>query len=116
MQKNFVREWCVETGVTYDSIHSAGCILHLDVRNISSCCQGKRATVGGYHWEYVDEELKNKYVPYVNKHKRVLCVETGVIYPSASCAASFVGVARSGISECCLGKQKTAGGYHWEYA
>ena len=115
-EKFYKRVVCVETGVTYDCINSAGRILHLDVHNISSCCRGKRATVGGYHWEYVDEELKNKYVPYASKHKRVLCVETGVIYLSASCAASFVGVTRSRISACCRGRQKTAGGYHWEYA
>lgn len=47
--------------------------------------------------------------------KRVLCVETGVIYPSISEAAGQTGLAASNISNCCNGKLKTTGGFHWKF-
>lgn len=30
-------------------------------------------------------------------------------------AAKYIGICRSGISECCSGKHKTAGGFKWKY-
>ena len=48
--------------------------------------------------------------------KSVLCVETGKIYDNASIAAREVGLnTPTHIRECCNGKAKTSGGYHWKY-
>ena len=55
------------------------------------------------------------------KMKRsIRCVETGVIYASCSDASdilSFTGILIDprNIFLVCSGKQKTAGGFHWEY-
>ena len=49
--KRMVR--CVETGITYDSIHDAGDKNNINYRNIHSVCAGKRNIAGGFHWEYV---------------------------------------------------------------
>ena len=46
---------------------------------------------------------------------QVRCVETGIIYPSIREANRQTNISFSQISGCCNGKQKTAGGYHWEY-
>lgn len=43
------------------------------------------------------------------------CIETGVIYYSAREAARQMGLQQSAISKCCRGKQKTSGGFHFEY-
>lgn len=48
--------------------------------------------------------------------KPVRCVETGIIYPSSCQAMRDTGIRQSGITSCCLGKRKTAGKLHWEYA
>lgn len=48
--------------------------------------------------------------------KRVLCVETGIIYASSGEAARKTGCHQGHISECCNGVHKTTGGYHWRYA
>lgn len=46
----------------------------------------------------------------------VRCIETGYIYESQLEAAEAVGLSSSsGISQCCTGKYKTSGGYHWEF-
>lgn len=43
----------------------------------------------------------------------VVCLETGVVYPSTCEAERQTGVNQSSISSCLNGKQQTAGGYHW---
>lgn len=45
--------------------------------------------------------------------RRCECIELGIIYNSINDAMSETGA--NHISECCKGKQKTSGGYHWRY-
>lgn len=49
--------------------------------------------------------------------KRVLCVETGEVYPSATAAGIAIGKPRgfSAISNNLRGKSETAYGYHWQF-
>lgn len=44
----------------------------------------------------------------------VVCVETGVVFPSLSEASRQMGIGFRNISSCLNGKQKSAGGYHWQ--
>lgn len=44
--------------------------------------------------------------------KRVVCVETGLVYPTLTSAANAVGVKRSAISQA-IRRKGTSGGYHW---
>lgn len=50
------------------------------------------------------------------KRKKVLCIELNRIFDSEKQAEKELGIGVSRISECCSGKNKTAGGYHWSYA
>lgn len=50
-----------------------------------------------------------------SKYKKVLCVETGIVYESLKSAALATGTKDSNISRVCHGRRKTTGGYHWEY-
>lgn len=45
--------------------------------------------------------------------KKVKCIETDKVYSSIAEAKKETGACK--ISECCLGKRKTAGGFHWKY-
>lgn len=47
---------CVETGNVYSSTGEAARQTGASQASISSCCNGKQKTAGGYHWKYVDEE------------------------------------------------------------
>ena len=48
--------------------------------------------------------------------KKILCVETGVVFNSVKEALAFIGrKVGSSISNVCNGKRKTTGGYHWKY-
>jgi group I intron endonuclease len=46
---------CVETGVIYPTLAEAARANGLQHSKISLCCQGKRHTTGGYHWEYYND-------------------------------------------------------------
>ena len=44
---------CIETGITYKSLHEASKINNIGVNMIACCCNKQRNTTHGYHWEYV---------------------------------------------------------------
>lgn len=50
-----------------------------------------------------------------SKAKKVLCVETGVVYDSTHDAARKTGFAQGDIAATCRGKYSQSYGYHWEY-
>lgn len=50
-----------------------------------------------------------------SRSKKVLCIETGVIYPSVSQLKREFGFNKSNITSVCNGKRKTAYGFHWRY-
>lgn len=45
--------FCIETGVTYNSMKEASDITGVNYGNISSCCSGRLKTAGGYHWKKI---------------------------------------------------------------
>ena len=64
------------------------------------------------HKKRISEKNKGANSP---KSRRVICVETHAIYDSLREAYRETGIKHSSISSACLGKSKTAGGFHWEY-
>lgn len=53
-----------------------------------------------------------------SKHQRskpVVCVESGMVYASATDAFKATGINWSNIAACCRGTRQIAGGYHWKY-
>ena len=61
----------------------------------------------------LSEETKRKIG--LAKSKKVICIETGAVYDSMVDIEKIIGIKRYNISACCNGRQKTAGGYHWQY-
>lgn len=50
------------------------------------------------------------------KWQPVMCVETGIVYPTVKEAAESLGFTHGGsISAVCVGRRITAGGYHWRH-
>lgn len=52
---------------------------------------------------------------FKHRSRRVLCIETGVVYDSAGEIKRLLGISTSQIGRACKGKQKTSCGYHWKY-
>ena len=47
--------------------------------------------------------------------KKVICIETGQVFDTMVEASEFIGLSMYSISNCCLGKNNSAGGFHWAY-
>ena len=68
----------------------------------------------------LSQETKNKISNATKgeknpRAKTVLCIETGQIFSTIKEAANLFNIDNSSICKVCNGKQKTAGGYHWQY-
>ena len=44
---------CVETGEIFESVHEAQRKTGISQGNISQVCNGKRKTIGGFHWKFL---------------------------------------------------------------
>lgn len=66
--------------------------------------------------EWCDRNYNNNYGSRNQRVcKPVRCIELDRVFESVSQAAQEIGISISGISNCCRGRQKTTGGYHWKY-
>lgn len=70
--------------------------------------------------EWCNRTYNNNYGTHKQKvsyamSKKVICIETGIIYDSITFASESTGINRTGISKVVTGERKTAGGYHWKY-
>lgn len=50
-----------------------------------------------------------------SQSKKVMCIETGLIYTSTMEVERVLGFSRQNISSTCKGKYKTMYGFHWKY-
>jgi len=87
---------------------------------IDSCCKRcseaqKGKSLSEEHKRKISEANKGKNLNRKDLSKKVLCVETGEVFESAHEASRKTGVDFGNISKVCLGKLKTAGGYHWTF-
>ena len=89
--------------------------------------KGYNISLGGMGTPGVDPWNKGKELPEEMKDKirkgslnrkdiskEVMCVETGIIYPSAYEAQRQTEIDSGHIRACCIGTRITAGGYHWK--
>lgn len=77
-----------------------------------------RCDVCGNEWSPIAQSLITGYGCSNcsgNKSRKVICIETGEVYNSIHQAEKKTGISHSTISNCCNGKGKTAGGFHWEF-
>lgn len=65
---------------------------------------------------YVVSEERRQQASLNCKHKKkVLCVETGMIFDSVSATAKYIGVDKSRIAHCINGQSKTVKGFHFKH-
>lgn len=70
--------------------------------------------------EWCDQKYNTNYGSRTKKAakscgKLVYCEELNKTFESASAAARDLGLNQSSISQCCTGKRKTCGNYHWRF-
>lgn len=69
----------------------------------------KKAMTGRIFSEEHKRKIGEGHAPYY-----CICVETGEVFPSMAEAGRKMGVDKASIQRVLSGKQKTAGGFHWE--
>lgn len=66
----------------------------------------------------MSEAKKGKKLSEIAKQKiskKIICLETGIVYKSGIEAYRQTGINYRTINLCCNKQQKTSGGYHWEF-
>lgn len=111
--------YCLENKQVYSSATEAGEKLEISYRLISKCCNGELIQTHGYHFcfaigDYINFKPRESLQGRKNK-KKIVCVETGEIFITATNAAKTKAVSASSLSECLNNKKVTAGGFHWKY-
>ena len=114
---------CLETRKRYRSASEAEREYNTSQGRLHNVLNKKDTSALGLHWvyesEYVnmsEEDIQQILSQPAKIYKvRVRCIETGQIFNSTNEAAKFVNRSQSCIVECCQGKQKTCGCFHWEY-
>ena len=106
---------CLETGKEFASANEAGNILGVDGSNIRSSCRLGIQTKIGKQWFHFYYRNEPKPVFLHNRIKKVINIETNEIFENLIEAAKSIGKSSKLIGQCCNGKCKTAGGYHWKY-
>ncbi|MCR4702172.1 MAG: hypothetical protein K5665_00755 [Saccharofermentans sp.] len=80
--------------------------------------------VCGYEWRNKVNEITNAFISRRSlvcrqcsgyAHPMILCVETGKVYKTGNEATKATGITTGSINQCCKGRLKSAGGYHWQY-
>ena len=110
--------YCFELNKTYISISQAARENNIDLAAISRCLLRKnQVTTNGLHWKYSDDNITLKEIENSRKKskKRVLCVETGIIYNSPKEAGDLLKLDNNAIAKCCRGVKKTYSNLHWRY-
>lgn len=83
-------------------------------RKISEAHKGKK--LSEEHKRKLSEIKRGKYIGANHSQaKKVICIETKLVYSTIKEAGECIGINFKNISEVCRGKRNTAGGFHWEY-
>lgn len=110
---------CMNTGTIYDSATLAARIMDSTQGAISLACRNQSRTVHGMNYSYF---IDNKVMINIDeieardkRQKRIICLNTGVIYDGISMSARSLGISQSLISRVCNGERKSTNGLKFEY-
>lgn len=80
------------------------------VDNLEWCSAKYNVNYGFRMQRFIESNTNNPKIS-----KKVLCIETGKIYPSVRQVERELGFYQTNISAACRGKYKTSYGFHWRY-
>ena len=102
---------------TFGSIEEATRETGADGSHICKVSKGERKTAGGFHWKFVQEEdvqtnepLRFSKIQQWSFDLSTLIAEYDTIREGSEASKAHV----RGISRCCKGKSRSAGGFKWK--
>lgn len=103
----------------YATLADAAAASGVAKSTISNVCRGIGKSGGGFIWKYEDiVDPKSHIVQKTNKKPVLQFDKSGnyiAEFEAASAAALITGINLGNISQVCMNKRKTAGGYIWKY-
>jgi hypothetical protein len=109
----------LDTGEVFPSMRAVGrCFDTESIGQLRDVLNDKWNTYKGFHWAYYNKDKKLEEYVIKKKNNRFISVkniDTGEIFESIKLAEEKTGIFSEHITNCCKGKYKSAGGYHWEY-
>ena len=115
---------CIELDKIFESVAEAAKFVNVNKAGITACCQGTKMTARKYHWEYVDDELREEFMEArekilkgenISKYRRVRCVETGEILESTKVLGERYGILSTTANNYTRLRKEFKDGTHWEY-
>ena len=95
----------------------------MSTTNISKACLGEIKTAKGFIWRYEEVNFTKEELNFIKKNKRKRKITQSDkdgnylnTFESLADAHRITNIDASSISSCCNKRQKTAGGFIWEYA
>ena len=113
--KHEIEVVCIETNETFSSITEAGIKYNINPSYIGLCCSGKKEVAGNMHWKYFDENMIPQKYNIDKSKRRILCMDTGVIYKNAKDIERIFGFKSQLITKCCRNITGSSCGYQWQY-
>ena len=96
------------------TVEEANIIEEYLIKYYDTIKNGYNLKSGGLNNKY-SEESKLKMKRSQKRKKKVICLETNIIYESTMEIQRKLGYNNTNISACCNGKLYTAYGFHWRY-
>lgn len=113
---------CVDTGEIFNSAEEACERFNVSISNLRSVLQGRSKTAKKLRFQYLSEvndiniETMKSIEGYTGNHKKkVICLNTGVIYDSILQASKTLGIDKKSITDCCNGKSIQSKGLYFEF-
>lgn len=97
----------------------------LTKKKISESSKGRKVSIETRQkLSYATKHRKNAEAIFIKMQKasveackkKVICIETGIIYESAREASKCTGASYKSISRVCLGQRKSTKDFHWKFA
>lgn len=101
------------------NIENGGCIHKVSDKTKLKLKGNKNAKGHKIDKEHHKLMIENSRTPQARaklskaKSKKIICIETGVVYDNSLIAQKLTGIGFGSIRNACTGLCKTAGGYHW---